>query len=198
MHVRAHRRASRIGITAIVLAGAALASGQAASARSARTACPGAFAPALTITATRAEHSTLCLVNQIRRRHGLRALRPMRSLRVAAAGFAAEMVGRGFFAHVGPDGDLVARLRRTGFIRRDVSWTVGENLAWGVGASARPASIVDAWMHSGPHRHNLLTRGFRRIGIGVDVGVPAASAAAAAKAHGGATYVADFGTRSRP
>lgn len=195
--MRAYRRASRIGATTIVLAGLALAAGSpAAGARTARAACPGAYAPALTIAAARAEHSTLCLINRIRRRHHLRALRPMRSLRVAATGFAAEMVGRSFFAHVGPDGDLVARLRRTGFIRRNVAWTVGENLAWGVGAAARPASIVNAWMHSGPHRRNLLAREFRRIGLGVTVGVPVASAAAAAKAQGGATYVADFGTRS--
>ena len=167
--------------------------------RSARAACPGAYAPALTLTAVRARHSTLCLINHIRRSHGLRALRPLVSLRRAASGFAQSMVQRGFFEHVGPDGrDLVARLRGTGFIRNDVYWTVGENLGWGVGDAARPTEIVRAWMHSGPHRHNLLARNYRRIGIGIDVGVPAASAAASAKAQGGATYAVDFGVRRHP
>jgi hypothetical protein len=203
MHVREHRRASRIGIVVLSLSMAASVAWPAVAgarpARGARAACPGAYTPARSLTPVAARHSTLCLINRVRGRHGLGALRPLRSLRVAATGFAAEMVRRGFFDHVGPDGkDLVARLRSTGFIRSDVAWSVGENLGWGVGGAARPVEIVRAWMHSGPHRQNLLAHGFRRIGIGVDLGVPAASAAGPARERGGATYVVDLGVRGRP
>jgi uncharacterized protein YkwD len=191
-------RAVVAGVALVALLGVPASAG-ARPARSARDACPGAYAPALTLTSDRASHATLCLINHIRRGHGLPALRPLRSLRRPAAGFANSMVQLGFFNHVSPDGrDLVSRLRGSGFIRRDVYWTVGENLGWGVGDAARPVEIVRGWMHSGPHRRNLLARCFRRVGIGVDVGVPAASAAASAKAQGGATYVVDFGVRRRP
>jgi uncharacterized protein YkwD len=196
------RRGRRIALAAALAA--LVAAPASAEARhdhllSARAACPGAYAPALTLTPARGRHATLCLINHIRRRHGLRALRPMRALRRAAAGFAKNMVTRGFFGHVTPGGrDLVARLRAAGFIRPNVHWTVGENLAWGIGSAARPEEIVHGWMRSGPHRRNLLDRHFRRIGIGIDVGVPAAGATAAAKTRGGATYVVDFGTRSGP
>jgi uncharacterized protein YkwD len=203
MHVRAYRRASRIGILVLSLTVTATVAWPAAAGarpvRGARAACPGAYTSARSLTSVVARHSTLCLINRLRRRHGLRPLRPARSLRVAATGFAAEMVRQGFFAHVGPDGrDLVARLRSTGFIRRDVAWSVGENLGWGVGAAARPVEIVRAWMRSGPHRQNLMGHGFRQIGIGVDLGVPAASAAGPARERGGATYVVDLGVRRRP
>jgi uncharacterized protein YkwD len=194
------RRSQGIGLATVVALGLAVpGSAEARHLLSARASCPGAYAPALTLTSARGRHATLCLINHVRRRHGLHALKPMRSLRRAATGFATDMVSRSFFDHVAPDGrDLVSRLKRTGFIRRDVYWTVGENLGWGIGAAARPEEIVRAWMHSGPHRHNLLARSYRRVGIGIDIGVPAASAAAAAKQAGGATYVVDFGVRRRP
>jgi uncharacterized protein YkwD len=204
MHVHEHRRAaSRIGILPLAFVVAATAAGPdaagARTTRSARAACPGAYTPAKSLIPAAGQHATLCLINQIRRRHGLRKLRPLAPLRIAATDYAAAMVRRGFFGHVAPDGqDLVARLRRTGFIRPKASWTVGENLGWGVGHAARPVEIVRTWMHSGPHRQNLLDRVFRRVGIGIDLGVPVASAAGAAKARGGATYVVDFGVRRGP
>jgi uncharacterized protein YkwD len=200
MHVREHR-ACRIGLLTLPLVVAALVAWPGAAGarttRTARGACPGAYARVKSLTSAAGRHSTLCLINRIRRSHGLRPLRPQRSLRRAASDFAAEMVARGFFDHVGPGGeDLVTRLRRTGFIRSRGSWSVGENLAWGVGHAGRPVEIVRSWMHSTPHRQNLLSPGFRLVGIGIAAGVPATSAAAEARAHGGATYVVDFGVRS--
>jgi uncharacterized protein YkwD len=69
-------------------------------------------------------------------------------------------------------------------------WSLGENIAWGSGAKASPKAIVSAWMASPPHRRNILTRKYRRIGIGVATGAPVAGV-------NGATYVTDFGARTR-
>jgi hypothetical protein len=41
---------------------------------------------------------------------------------------------------------------------RDRRWKVGENLAWGIGESSTPRSIVAAWMASAEHRKNILGR----------------------------------------
>ena len=45
--------------------------------------------------------------------------------------------------------------------------------------------MVGAWMHSAPHRANILDGRFTMIGIGVALGSPAGG--------GGATYSTDFG-----
>jgi len=47
-------------------------------------------------------------------------------------------------------------------------------------------------MHSPEHRANILNPGFREVGVGVVPGVPAPAAGGLA----GATYTADFGSRS--
>jgi uncharacterized protein YkwD len=47
---------------------------------------------------------------------------------------------------------------------------LGENIAWGVGASGTAAAIVGMWMASPPHRATLLRPGFRHIGVGVALG----------------------------
>ena len=52
-----------------------------------------------------------------------------------------------------------------------------------------PGGVVDAWMHSPPHRHNILSGKFREIGIGVARGVPVRAN------YKGATYATDFGAR---
>jgi uncharacterized protein YkwD len=47
---------------------------------------------------------------------------------------------------------------------------IGENVAWGQGGSVRARTVVAQWMASPWHRANLLSREFRRIGIGVVAG----------------------------
>lgn len=115
----------------------------------------------------------LCLMNRIRARFGLRSLHPNRCLHRVAARHAHDMVNRRYFAHTTPNGwDPGRRARASGYVPRRAAWLVGENIAWGVAGAARPAWVVRAWMHSPPHRHNLLSRHFRDVGIGVARGVP--------------------------
>lgn len=132
--------------------------------------------------------SVLCLVNRARDDRGLGRLRVELRLGHAARVYSRAMVVRRFFAHDGPLGDPVSRLRRAGYIRAGEGWTIGENLAWGSGRLATPQAVVRAWLHSPGHRANLLGATFREIGIGVALGTPVG--------RDGATYTQEFGARS--
>jgi uncharacterized protein YkwD len=134
--------------------------------------------------------STVCLLNKERTKRGLRKLRLNHRLSVAARAHTLDMVRRHYFAHVSKSGrDVVDRLRSTGYLSHTRSWMVGENLAWGSGRLSSPASIVNSWMHSAGHRHNILTRGFREIGVGIVFKAPTSSYSTAA------TYTTTFGAR---
>jgi uncharacterized protein YkwD len=121
----------------------------------------------------RTRRRLLCLMNRARARFGLPALRANRCLHRVASRHAHDMVRRRYFAHVTPNGwDPGRRARASGYVPRSARWIVGENIAWGVAAAARPAWVVRAWLHSPTHRHNLLSRRFRDAGIGVARGTP--------------------------
>jgi len=121
----------------------------------------------------RSQRRLLCLMNRARARFGLRPLRTNRCLHRVAARHAHDMVNRRYFAHTTPNGwDPGRRARASGYVPRRAAWLVGENIAWGVAGAARPRWVVRAWMHSPPHRHNILSRHFRDVGIGVARGVP--------------------------
>jgi uncharacterized protein YkwD len=128
------------------------------------------------------------LLNVERAAHGLPPLGPDRQLARAAGAHASDMVRRGYFSHVSPDGRrLVDRIRRTGWLSGRPLWFVGEDLAWGIGRPGTPAGIVRAWMHSPPHRRIILGRAYRRVGIGAARGTPVDPAR-------GRTVAADFGS----
>jgi len=151
--------------------------------------CRGAGITPTVHNAAAVRHATLCLLNRQRARRGLPRLHARRPLTAAATRYSRLMVTQGFFAHVSPGGStMVQRIRHTSYLRGARGWSLGENLAWGSGASATPARIVDAWMHSAGHRRNILDRKFRHIGIGVALGVPGHRA--------GATYTTEFGSRA--
>jgi uncharacterized protein YkwD len=129
-----------------------------------------------------------CLVNTTRAAHGLRALRPSARLKLAADRHSADMVARGYFAHVTPEGKSVTdRARAAGYLGGSHDWALGEDIGWGTSTLSSAAAIFDAWMHSPPHRRVILERDFRQIGIGVARGVPVAGQG------DGATFVLDVG-----
>jgi uncharacterized protein YkwD len=129
-----------------------------------------------------------CLVNRQRAAHGLRKLQPSARLNLAADRHSADMVARGYFAHVTPEGKSVTdRVRETGYLGGSNDWALGEDIGWGTSTLSTAASIVDAWMHSPPHRRVILDRDFRQIGVGVARGVPVPGQAP------GATFVMDLG-----
>jgi uncharacterized protein YkwD len=151
--------------------------------------CPNTGAVAGALPPAAAETALSCLVNAVRARAGLRPLAASGRLTVAARRYAGDMVARRFFAHVSPTGErLDERIRRAGYLRSARRWVLGEDIAWG-DPRATPAAIVDAWMHSPPHRRVILRRGFRELGVGVAPGVPVADPGA------GTTFVLDVGRR---
>jgi uncharacterized protein YkwD len=172
------RNLAAAALVAISLLGATDA--HAANCAHAHAAAADAGRPAVT-------HATVCLINGVRRAHGLATLTLDAQLSSAARGHSRDMVRRRYFAHNTPEGLSPAqRVRRTGYLSGVRRWLVGETLAWWSG-SATPATIVRAWMHSPPHREELLQPSFREVGIGVVLGVPRPPG------RGGATYTADFG-----
>jgi uncharacterized protein YkwD len=132
--------------------------------------------------------ATLCLLNGERADRGLAPLARDDKLSAAATTYAEDLVAGSYFSHTGRDGsDLLSRIRRSGYVRADAGWELGENLAWGTGGLGTPGSIMQAWMNSPGHRDNILNPAYREIGIGVVAGNPAHADGA------GATYATEFG-----
>ena len=158
---------------------------------SAAPTCAGAGATARQASTRQLVRSTLCLLNAERRRHGLRRVRLSKRLSGAAGRHSRDMVRNGYFSHTSLSGaTFVDRIRRSGYLNGAFTWMVAENLAWGAGSLSSPGKIVQAWMHSPGHRHNILTHRFVHIGIGVVRGAPQSVRGMAA-----ATYTTDFGFR---
>jgi uncharacterized protein YkwD len=132
--------------------------------------------------------SAVCLLNNERAERGLVRVKLNSKLSAAAVEHNNDMVRNHYFEHVAPNGsNVIERVLHTGYLKRTISWLLGENLAWGTGTFARPRDIVKAWMNSPGHRHNILTRRFREIGIAVALDAPQVRAPVAA------TYTTVFG-----
>ena len=182
-----HRRIARAGRIAALASSIFAVLAGSASASSCVGADLGPDAADLRI----ARGATLCLINEERVARGLTPVNGNVRLASAAAAHATDMVSQGYFAHDSLDGSgFGLRIERSGYLGHRRSWVLGENLAWGSGSLATPAAIVAGWMDSPGHRANILTPGFRDIGIAVAPGLPVASE------QSGATYATDFGQRS--
>jgi uncharacterized protein YkwD len=104
------------------------------------------------------ERALVRAVNGVRARHGLSRVAATRSLSRAADHHSRRMIAHDFFAH----GAMAQRVRRYGHFRR-----VGETLAMVSRCGRRGARLtVRMWMGSSTHRAIVLSRGFRRIGVG--------------------------------
>jgi Cysteine-rich secretory protein family len=123
---------------------------------------------------------TLCLLNGQRARRGLHPLRYDARLELAAQRHSDDMVRRDYFEHDTPEGvEPHTRMLAAGY-PADNGFT-GENIAQGEGAESSPVEVMDAWMHSRPHREALLHPSYTEVGVGVAV------------AETSATYATDFG-----
>jgi uncharacterized protein YkwD len=104
-------------------------------------------------------------INEFRVAHSVRPLRVGPALRRAAEQHNREMGRLGYFSHDSANGtDCAQRLERYYPPSRTRFWSVGENLLW----SARdltPLGALRVWLHSPPHRANLLRPDWRQIGL---------------------------------
>lgn len=105
----------------------------------------------------------LALVNAERQRAGLAALRLDPEAERAAKVHAEDMLARGYFAHLTPEGwDPGERLRRTG---ATPPWLAeAENIALGQPSAAE---CVQTWMSSPVHRANILAADMTHAGVGL-------------------------------
>jgi uncharacterized protein YkwD len=176
-------------LLALAALGAALL--PAASAAS-RPPCGNATATPAKLTLHQMRSSELCLINRMRVHYGLVPLHFNVDLRDSATGHSDSMVVHRYFAHEGPGGSVDSRISRTGYLDKAVhAFTIGENIAAGSGHDGSPWQIFEDWMHSAPHRENILDPSYRDAGVGVARGFPFGGAGAAA------TYTVDFGARSK-
>jgi len=133
--------------------------------------------------ATAQEKTMLCLVNQARAQHGLKALAAPHSLARAAAQKSADILRCDEFSHEACGREFTHWIERSGYR----GCRMGENIAYGSGSFATPRSIFKSWMNSSGHRRNILGP-FTDVGIGLQVG--------ALEGSGGAhVWTQQFGSR---
>jgi uncharacterized protein YkwD len=191
---RADGGAATVAAAAARAAGVQADAAAAARARAASERCPFADALPGQAAVDDARDATLCLMNAQRTARGLGRLRDQPALAGSAGRYARLMVRQRFFDHTSPGGStMLSRIRATRYLRDVISWTVGENLAWGSGPLATPRATVQAWMRSADHRANLLDRSFADVGVGIAEGAPEALV----DGEVAGTYVTDFGRRRR-
>ena len=99
------------------------------------------------------EKRVLRNVNRVRHNHGLRALTFAPCTNQAANRWSAHLAATNRFYH-----QSMTRV----LDRCDAAYA-GETLGKG---TIYPATLVNMWMHSAPHRHILMSKAPRRIGIG--------------------------------
>jgi uncharacterized protein YkwD len=137
---------------------------------SARVALEATPVPAL-------ETALVAKINALRARHGRRRLLESGALAQAARAFGRQMLAGGYFDH--------RRIER----RLAGLSAAGENLAWFRGPASADRTVA-LWLASPPHRRNLLSPVWRRVGIGAVHGL----ASGGVYGHGPVTViVADFG-----
>jgi uncharacterized protein YkwD len=103
----------------------------------------------------RGERAVVHAINRARASYGLRRLHAGRRLARVADVHSRSMLRSDFFSH----GAFSQRVRRYVSFRR-----IGETIAMRSRCSAR--GFVRMWLNSAPHRAVLLSRGFRRVGVG--------------------------------
>jgi uncharacterized protein YkwD len=175
------------------IVGALALAGRAETAAAKRaSACRGANLRPTAANAAAISAATLCLIDRIRASRHLGRVRANGDLRSVAASQVRDMVRWDYFADVRPTGQTpLSLVAGTRYRSHAASVSVGQNIAWGTGPQATPASIVAAWMADPPHRRIILTGYFR------DAGVAAIAAVPSRVGHGsdGATYAIELGTR---
>jgi uncharacterized protein YkwD len=152
--------------------GAALGTGSAEAAKDpyasllAPPAACGTAAETLSLDRASAERTMLCLTNYARTQSGLEPLRANPLLAQAGQAKLTADLACGEFSHT-PCGEPF-RSVFAAYLRRASSYQIGENIAWGSGDYGTPRQTMNSWLHSAGHRKNILTPGFRELGIGYE------------------------------
>ena len=121
---------------------------------------PGNGTPEHDTNVSQFEIKVLELVNNERAKNGLSALTLDSALSNVARNHSADMAKNNYFSHTNLKGQSpFDRLKSAG-----ISYSyAGENIAAG---QTTPEAVVNAWMNSEGHRKNILSKNFKKIGIG--------------------------------
>jgi uncharacterized protein YkwD len=189
------RKGSRFGAVAVavtLVCALACAAGVAAPAGATPSTCPGANIHPTPSDVQAVNAATLCLINQVRATHHLRALHANRELSHVAASQVTHMVHADYFADVRPSGQTpMSLVAVTRYPAHAADFAVGQNIAWGTGSYTTPTHIVAEWLASPPHRKIMLATEFRDVGVAVTPAVPTVVSAS----RRGATYAIELGVR---
>ncbi len=118
------------------------------------------------------------LINEERKKHGLKQLGWHPKLVSAATKHSNDMMNRGYYSHDSPEGyDFVYRYSIVGFSCEipigGNQYSLGaENINYLEGYYGKESiarNAVDGWMESSGHRKNILTKYFQNEGIGVAI-----------------------------
>jgi len=137
---------------------------------------PLAAAPAAASGMSAAEERILADVNQARANYGLNPLVPMAALTAVARAHSRDMATHDYFAHDSPGhGSAEQRIAAAGIHYL----MMGENIYTETYPNSEGLAqrAVQGWLHSPPHRKNMLSPSFNRTGIGI------------ARTPGGTSYV---------
>jgi uncharacterized protein YkwD len=151
--------------------------------------CPGEHSMPTGANVKALDAATLCLINRLRAAHDLSPLHLNGELAKVAGAAAQAMVREDYFSDVEPSGRTPMSLVASTHYRPPMA--IGQNIAWGTGAYATPASVVAAWLASQPHRENMLDPQYLTAGTGATPAVPAVLHPEGP----GATYVLELGAR---
>ncbi len=112
-----------------------------------------------------AQSALMVLVNATRMQHGVPPLQRSSALDRSAALKAEDIRRCATFSHT-PCGMAFTRtFQQVGYWRGRVA--IGENLYWGTRSLGSPSAAVEGWLHSPPHRANLLGRDWRQAGVSI-------------------------------
>jgi uncharacterized protein YkwD len=107
-----------------------------------------------------------CGINVVRHAYGIGVVRSNGRLNKSAL-LKADAVRRCGFSHT-PCGMSFSRtFQRAGY---SPARAFGENLAWGQSTLGSPLNTLSMWLHSPPHRANLLGRSWRDLGLAFERG----------------------------
>ena len=106
------------------------------------------------------EQKVVQLVNDVRKKNGLKALTEDWQLSRVARYKSQDMRDLGYFSHTSPTyGSPFEMMKSFGIKYR----TAGENIAKGY---QTPEAVVNAWMNSPGHKANILNSSYTHIGVG--------------------------------
>ena len=159
-------------VALLACASAALSAGSAQAAKDpyasllAPPAVCGSAADALSLEQAVAVRTMLCLTNYARTRSGLEPLRANPLLAQAGQAKLTADLACGELSHT-PCGKPFRSVFAV-YLKGASSYQLGENIAWGSGNLGTPRQTMNSWLHSTRHRENILTPGFRDLGIGYE------------------------------